>query len=267
MNMAIFECVVCNKTTEPLFDVQILRKYQKTLQVCRGCECAFFPEPDWLDEAYSKAISDLDTGLLERAVDISNVLTPFLFFSKFRRERILDFGGGIGALTRMMRDRGFRMSSDDPLADNAFSLPPEVTADSQVVTMVEVLEHLTQPMSSLRELSSQSSLIFISTLAVPKGGIEPMWWYLLPDTGQHIFFPSTESFELIAKEIGWRYCGNRKNLHVLSARRLNVFQRLLIKNQMISWVLGYMMYPLLRSRGLGQSDMNLITKAVFDDKP
>jgi hypothetical protein len=264
-NVAIFECVVCNKTTEPLFDVQILRKYQKTLQVCNGCGCSFFPKPDWLDEAYSKAISDLDTGLLERAVDISNVLTPFLFFSKFRRDKIRDFGGGIGVLARMMRDRGFRMSSHDPLAETVFSLPPEETADAQVITMVEVLEHLTEPMTSIRELSSQSSLIFISTLAVPKGGIESNWWYLLPDTGQHIFFPSTDSFELIAKQIGWKYCGNGKNLHVLSADRLNVFQRLVIKNQMFSWMLGYLMYPLLRSRGLGQSDMDQITKAVFDN--
>jgi hypothetical protein len=87
----------------------------------------------------------------------------------------------------------------------------------------------------------------------------------LPDTGQHIFFPSTDSFELIARQIGWKYCGNGKNLHVLSADRLNVFQRLVIKNQMFSWMLGYLMYPLLRSRGLGQSDMDQITKAVFDN--
>jgi hypothetical protein len=200
-------------------------------------------------------------------VDISNVLTPFLFFSKFRKEKILDFGGGIGVLARMMRDRGFRMSSHDPLADVVFSLPPEKNSRAQVITMVEVLEHLTQPMATLRELASQSSLIFISTLAIPKGGIELTWWYLLPDTGQHVFFPSTDSFEFIAKQIGWRYCGNRKNLHVLSARRLNLFQRLVIKNQIFSWILGHLMYPLLRSRGLGKSDMSEITKAVFDSKP
>ena len=264
--MATTECIICKETTEPLFEVQILRKYQHVLHMCHSCNCVFFPEPDWLNEAYSKAISDLDTGLLERAVDISNVLTPFLYFSKFRRERILDFGGGIGVLARMMRDRGFHMSSHDPLADNVFSFPPEETSHAQVITMVEVLEHLTQPMASLRELTSQSSLMFISTLVVPKEGIEPTWWYLLPDTGQHVFFPSTEFFKIIAKEIGWRYCGNRKNLHVLSAGRLNVFQKLVIKNQIFSWMIGHLMYPLLRSRGLGKSDMSEITTVVFDDK-
>jgi len=109
------ECVVCSQKTDPLFEVEILRNYQGMLWICRQCNCAFFPEPNWLDEAYSKAISDLDTGLLERSVDISNVLTPFLFFSKFRKEPVLDFGGGIGVLARMMRDRGFRTSSHDPL--------------------------------------------------------------------------------------------------------------------------------------------------------
>ena len=259
------ECRVCNKRSEPLFEVLILRKYSKMLNICRNCNCAFFAESDWLDEAYSKAISDLDTGLLERSVDISNVLTPFLFFSKFRTEPILDFGGGIGVLARMMRDRGFRTSSRDPLAESVFSMPLENNIHSPAITMIEVLEHLTEPMTLLRELSSQSSLIFISTLVIPSGGIDKDWWYLLPDTGQHIFFPSPDCFGAIAKQLGWCYFGNGKNLHVLSAERLNVFQKLVIKKQMFSWMLGYLMYPILRSKGLAKSDMQQVTKTVFGE--
>ena len=257
------ECIVCSQKTDPLFEVEILRKYQAMLYKCRLCNCSFFAEPNWLDEAYSKAISDLDTGLLERSVDISNVLTPFLFFSKFRKEPVLDFGGGIGVLARMLRDRGFRTSSHDPLAESVFSIPLEDIPYSPVITMIEVLEHLTNPLDTLRDLSSQSSLIFISTLAAPSEGIAANWWYLLLDTGQHIFFPSSESFESIAKQLGWRYFGNGKNLHVLSTGPLNVIQKLVIKNQMFAWMLGHLMYPILRSRGLGKSDMVEITKSIF----
>jgi hypothetical protein len=257
------ECRICGTVPTELFEVQILRKYQEMLYECSECSCAFFSQPTWLDEAYSKAISDLDTGLLERSVDISNVLTPFLFFSRFRKASVLDFGGGIGVLARMMRDRGFRTSSHDPLAESVFSIPVQQNGHSPVITMIEVLEHLTDPMRTLRELSSQSSLIFISTLAQPSRGITPDWWYLLPDTGQHIFFPSSKSFDLIAQQLGWRYFGNGKNLHVLSAQRLNTFQKLVIKNQVVSWMLGHLMYPVLRSRGLGKSDMEEMTTTVF----
>jgi hypothetical protein len=257
------ECKICQGSAESLFEVQILRKYQEMLYRCGCCNCAFFAEPAWLDEAYSKVISDLDTGLLERSVDISNVLTPFLFFSKFRRETVLDFGGGIGVLARMMRDRGFRTSSHDPLAESVFSIPTEQNVHSRVTTMIEVLEHLTDPLGTLQNLSSQSSLFFISTLAVPPEGIAPDWWYLLPDTGQHIFFPSSKTFEIIAKQLGWQYFGNGKNLHVLSADRLNRLQRLIVKNQVPAWLLGYLMYPVLRSKGLGKRDMAEITKSVF----
>jgi hypothetical protein len=258
------ECKICDNTSDSLFEVQILRKYQEMLYTCSKCSCAFFSQPAWLDEAYSKAISDLDTGLLERSVDISNVLTPFLFFSRFRGAAVLDFGGGIGVLARMLRDRGFRTSSHDPLAESVFSIPLDQSGHSPVITMIEVLEHLTDPMGTLRELSLQSSLIFVSTLAQPSHGITPEWWYLLPDTGQHIFFPSAKSFDIIAKQLGWRYYGNGKNLHVLSAQRLNMFQKLVIKNQVLSWLVGHLMYPVLRSRGLGKSDMAEITKSVFD---
>lgn len=257
-------CKICKEKSEPIFEIQILRKYVKHLYFCRVCNCAFFPEPSWLDEAYSKAISDLDTGLLERSVDISNVLTPFLFFSKLRKETILDFGGGIGVLARMLRDRGFHTSSHDPLAESVFSIPTENKEHPRVITMVEVLEHLPDPVGTLRNISSRSSMIFISTLAIPSAGIKPDWWYLLPDTGQHIFFPSPKSFEIIAQQLGWRYFGNGKNLHVLSAHRLSTFQKLVVKNQMISWMLGHLMYPVLRSRSLGKSDMEQVTKSLFD---
>lgn len=257
------DCVVCSQKTDPLFEVEILRKYQAMLYKCRRCNCSFFTEPNWLDEAYSKAISDLDTGLLERSVDISNVLTPFLLFSKFRKKPVLDFGGGIGVLARMMRDRGFRTSSHDPLAESVFSIPVLNAPYSPVITMIEVLEHLTDPMDNLRNLSTQSSLIFISTLTIPSEGIVPNWWYLLPDTGQHIFFPSSESFEIIAEQLGWRYFGNEKNLHVLSAEPLNFVQKMVVKNQKFSWMLGHLMYPILRSRGLGKSDMTEITESIF----
>lgn len=265
MNIVEATCPICKKEVLPLIEVRLLRKYSKALYRCPGCDCAFYPKPEWLDEAYSKAISDLDTGILERAVDISNVLTPFMFFSRFRKEPILDFGGGIGVLARMMRDRGFRASSHDPMAEKAFSTPDDGNIKYSVITMIEVLEHLPDPMTSLQELSSQSSLIFISTLATPSRGIEADWWYLLPDTGQHIFFPSAKTFWKISEQIGWHYVGNGKNLHVLSQQPINLIQKFLVKTQIFAWLCGYVMYPILRSRGLGKSDMEEIARTVFKD--
>jgi len=261
--MSEVSCIICEARAQKIFEVLILRKYPRDLYRCDVCGGCFFPNPDWLSEAYSKAISDLDTGIIERGLDIANVVTPFLFLSKLRHASVLDYGGGLGVLARILRDRGFDASSYDPLAESVFSLPKTSHQHFDFVTMVEVFEHLEDPVTTITELSEQTNLIFISTLCIPGGVIDTNWWYLLADTGQHINFPTKSSLETLAKKIGWTLTSNGNNLHLLSRYSPSKAQRFLVKHQRISWLLGFLSYPLIRSRSLTASDLVKKTKEIY----
>lgn len=79
-----------------------------------------------METAYSSAISSVDTGIAERCFELANVLTPFL--RGRRSETVLDFGGGIGLLSQIMRDRGFDFHTWDPMAEYRLPLP-DITVD------------------------------------------------------------------------------------------------------------------------------------------
>ena len=202
--------------------------------------------------AYSDAISALDTGVVERCVDVANVLTAFMW--RTRHGKAVDFGGGIGLLARLMRDRGFNFTSWDPISNYVLPLPPSHEEEVDVITMIEVLEHLVDPLASLKERLSRSDKIFISTHLIPSAGIQPHWPYLQPDTGQHIFFCSNVTLKKIASLLGVSITSNGENLHVLHKHPLTVSQRAAIKYQRAAWVFGHLSAMFTRQRGLAEQD-------------
>ena len=52
---------------------------------------------------------------------------------------------------------------------------------------MEVLEHLVDPLEEMKKLANSSEQIYISTLFIKPNFRNPTWWYLQPETGQHIF--------------------------------------------------------------------------------
>ena len=244
-------CVICESDADKRLSLQVLGD-ERTVFQCEACEAAFFSNPDWLDVAYSDAISSRDTGVVERCVDVANVLTAFMW--RTRHDKALDFGGGIGLLARLMRDRGFDFTSWDPISNYVLPLPPSHKEGVHVLTMIEVLEHLVDPLTSLRECMSRSDIIFISTHLIPSAGIQPHWAYLQPDTGQHIFFCSNVTLEKIALLLGVSITSNGENLHVFHRHPLTVSQRAAIRYQRIAWVFGHVSALFTRRRGLADQD-------------
>jgi len=244
-------CIVCKGQASESTSITILGR-DAFLYQCTSCEATYFPDPDWLETAYTEAISSLDTGIVERCVDIANVLTPFLW----RQSGVtaVDFGGGIGLLARLMRDRGFEFTSWDPMAGYVLPLPQRGDIDVDVITMIEVLEHLTDPVETLQHCISNCDLIFISTHLIPKAGLTPDWHYLQPNTGQHIFFCSEVTLETIASSLGVMLTSNGDNLHVLHRKPLTFLQRCVIRYQRMAWLVGHLSAIFTRGRGLADTD-------------
>jgi hypothetical protein len=148
------------------------------------------------------------------------------------RQKHLDWGGGNGLLTRLLRDRGIDMRHHDPYAVNLFAPGFEGHPDDEYgcVTLIEVLEHLLDPLHVIRSLSERAQLILISTLLAPKGADDITdWWYLIPHLGQHITFFTEPALRAIAEECGLTLTSDGVGLHVLSREPLRPLARLVIR--------------------------------------
>ncbi len=249
-------CPACGADTQP-HDLLEIRHEVAQLNRCARCGLLFFPQPRWLEAAYAQPISEIDVGLASRCVNSARILEALIRGECLGAHRHLDFGGGYGLLTRLARDRGIDMLHHDPLARNLFAKGFEGTLDSNygVISLIEVLEHLTAPADLITEIARRSELIMVSTFLVPPGMRELRgWWYLLPELGQHVTFYTEEALGQIARRAGLMLTSNGKSLHVFHRRPLSHLSRLVIRDPRISPAIGTVLRLRDRARSLREVD-------------
>nr|WP_315430171.1 class I SAM-dependent methyltransferase [uncultured Albidiferax sp.] len=217
-------CLVCGEASAPLFENQILGRYPVAYFQCQSCGMVHTEHPYWLDEAYGAAISSLDVGMVGRNIFLANKAAQTIAAVFDPGARFLDYAGGYGLFVRMMRDKGFDFYRQDRYCSNIFAqhldlkdLEPH--ARFELVTAFEVFEHLVDPVAEVRQLFDYADSVLFSTVLVPEG--EPLqkdWWYLVPETGQHIVFFTARSLELLAQQLGCRFFSNQADLHLFTRR-------------------------------------------------
>ena len=227
MNLPI--CKVCQNETRYLFNKMVLNKYSVNYFQCDRCEFIQVEEPYWLPEAYQNVITKLDIGLISRNLVFVNRLAPILnrYARKNKETIFLDYGGGYGLFTRMMRDKGFNFYRQDDYCQNIFAQSFDHTdlinpIKFNVLTAFEVFEHLANPLSDIDRMFEFSENIVFSTELQQKSKPIKDWWYLAPETGQHISFYSIETLKKIAKLKGKRLHSDGKYLHMLSNKQFNI---------------------------------------------
>ena len=109
----LMDCPICRCQTSLRFSEVVLQKYKADYYYCGGCGFLFTPTPFWINEAYSDAIPETDTGLVMRNISIAKILVSVFYFLMGQKGQgqYLDVGGGYGLLTRIMRDYGFNFCS------------------------------------------------------------------------------------------------------------------------------------------------------------
>jgi hypothetical protein len=215
-------CNICQSNTFEKFQRNILNKYNIKYYQCERCEFIQTEKPYWLDEAYSSAITFQDIGLLYR----NNLYTPIvsilikLYFDRFKK--FLDYGGGYGVFTRLMRDKGFNFFRFDTYCENYFARTFDDDSKTQyeLVTSFEVFEHLVDPLNEIEKMLKKGRNIFFSTELQPESDIEN-WWYIMPETGQHISLYTLKSLEFIANKYNLNLYSNGSTFHLLTDKKIS----------------------------------------------
>ncbi len=213
-------------TTHLLFTAKVLNKYDVKYFQCTETGFIQTEEPYWLEESYSSAITKLDLGLLKRNIEFANITAPLIAQYYNPDKYFLDYAGGYGLFTRLMRDEGFDFYTTDKFCQNIFAenfdLVNNIEKKSfEILTAFEVFEHLTDPYIEIEEMLSYSENVLFSTEVPPLGIKNPNeWWYFSPQIGQHVSFYTIESLEYIAKKFNKNLCTNGLSMHLFTAKKL-----------------------------------------------
>ena len=220
-------CKICSSTIKHIFNSKILDKYDVGYYKCTNCGFIQTDEPYWLDEAYGNAITNLDLGLISRNLNYAERISNLIINNFDINAKFLDYAGGYGMFTRLMRDKGFDYYHQDKFCANLYAQNFELdnlpkNSKFELVTAFEVFEHFTDPMEEIKKIFKYSDVVVFSTELYPdlEFSNSNQWWYFTPETGQHIAFYSKKSLEFIAGAMNLFFY-TQDSLHILSKTKLN----------------------------------------------
>jgi 2-polyprenyl-3-methyl-5-hydroxy-6-metoxy-1,4-benzoquinol methylase len=212
--------------TDFLFHSKILHKYEVKYYQCKETGFVQTEEPYWLEEAYQSAITKLDVGLVHRNVHLADLTGKLLLKSFNYKQDFLDYAGGYGLFTRMMRDKGFNFYHTDRFCQNLFAEyfdlnQPSTVTYFELVTAFEVFEHLANPLEEIGEILQFSDNVLFTTEIRPNGIASfKEWYYISAETGQHVSFYSLDSLKYLAEYFGRNFYTNGTNTHLFTRTKL-----------------------------------------------
>ncbi len=252
-------CKICNLKTKNIFTAKILNKYHVKYYYCNHCGFLQTEEAYWIEEAYEESINVSDTGIMQRNIHLSKISCLLIYFLFDKSKKFVDFAGGYGIFTRLMRDMGFDFYWQDKFSVNlvarGFEYDQDNTKDAvELLTSFEAFEHFDQPIAEIENMLKISRSILFSTNLLPDDPPQPDdWWYYGLEHGQHISFYSKTTLKYIAKKYNLNLYTNNFNLHLLTDKKINrlYFKLILISN----WFgLSYLIEKTLNSKTV--DDMN-----------
>ncbi len=251
-------CKICGSSCNKLFTTRILFKYDVEYYECTECLFIQTETPYWLDEAYASPINETDTGLLARNFQFVPLVSTLLFYLFKKHGTFVDYGGGYGVFTRLMRDVGFNYYWTDPKCENLHSrgFVWDESVQPDALTVFETFEHFLDPVEEVHNLLAMSSTVIFSTTMAPRPTPDPeKWWYYGREHGQHIALYRPETFKYLAKQNNSHY-SNFGNIHVFSKKIIHSEDAFLIRQ------CSRFLFPILKRimKSKTHSDMEQLIK-------
>lgn len=263
-------CRVCGGGVRWFADGRVLGHVDVSYLRCEMCGLVMADDPTWLDEAYAEAIAHLDVGLLDRCQILANVTSTVLRAERLRGGRFLDWAGGYGVLTRLMRDRGFDFVHTDVYAANIFA--GGFTGDLgqgrfDLVTAFEVLEHLVDPVDELAAVASATDRLLVTTQVLPSPTPRPGDWdYYALESGQHITFYTPRSLEALARRLGFDGVVTSPLVHLFHRGPVSRVTRSLVRRPAVSYGLGHVAAVADRRHSLMMRDHDAVRDRLAGDR-
>ena len=249
------QCRCCLGTTKYFSTASIL-DFSATYSICLNCSSVQVDNPKWIDESHSKAISNLDTGLVTRCVSAGRMISTLLFLEGKKQSKGIDWGGGTGLLTRLLRDQGFDVKSYDKYAsaDHAEGFEANLEEAEEAATFVlsiECFEHLVNPIDAFKSVTRKKDYFIFTTEIINTPPPDPAmasWWYFLPESGQHITFASRKGLDEFCKALGFENYKRFGSLHVMSKTKMKLVTRLVLGTKSIRGVALLIIPELLKNK-------------------
>lgn len=200
---ATIDCRLCDSTADWRFSLDLIGRHKVRYYECTSCGSLQTELPYWLDEAYANSnLARLDTGAAQRNITNLGALLAWVKIANIRT--VVDIGGGDGLFCRLLRDYGIDARLEDRYAANTYAqgFDDGPRAAPILYTAFEVLEHYASPKDDLANLFGlePESIVITTSLYEGQG---PDWWYLTPDSGQHVFFYTRRAMQLIGARFGY----------------------------------------------------------------
>jgi hypothetical protein len=269
MNIA---CSICSSECRQSFNVKIQNKFDADLYTCTKCGFSFYPNQDWIKGSFSDELNSLDLGSVGRVLLACDFLSEFINSEKLTNATFLDYGGGYGLQTRIMRDRGFNFKNFDPHTQPLFSkfFTGEPSGRYDLVSLIEVSLHFENPVAEFTKLMELGDYL-VFTSVVPDKDFGPDWWYITGESGQHIAFYPLRSLKEIANQSGVLFSSDGKLFHVFHKKPLRIKTRILLRSRYLIFAFAvirnaaiYFMKALGRNKSLLQQDQELAKKILKD---
>ena len=226
-------CAVCGGNPIPLFELRLLESEVRDLLRCENCGFLWVPHPTWLADSFKTELHALDVGSVARTELVGRFLRGLRFAGCISSgARLIDIGGGDGLMTRQLRDRGIDARFDDPFTVPVFDVGPSLESGSvaEIGVMSEVALHFADPIAGFKEaLLKCDKLLF--TAVTPPNSFDSTWWYLMPQSGQHVAFYPRSAIRELALALDCDWCSDGKFFHLLSKQKISFRWKILVKTR------------------------------------
>lgn len=242
--MQIYNCRLCGNKLTTLFNKKVLQKYSVGYFSCSGCYSLQTEPPFWLHESYALHMSSLDTGAAQRC--LINFAACLFLAKIFNISSTIDIGGDDGLLCRLLRDKNIKSYVSDAYAQISYAQGYDSynLTNAELISAFEVVEHFENPDNEFAAIfNHRPRAVILSTMLYEAQPEE--WWYLTPESGQHIFFYSVAAFQLLAHKYNYEILFAGAYIIFVKANELTPFKKfwikLILRNKILKILLAYLM--------------------------